>query len=248
MAKVLDDPKYVDADDVAVLYLDDAFGNSLAAEVRRAVEADVTAEVPFEPGAESYDDTVSALLADDPDGVAVVSSPGSTEAVLGRGLNSDYDGEWVLSAGLIPGALPNLYTEVYGATVASQRSTGAQKLAGRLDDIAPLAPYTRHAYDALFLQALAVERAGEATPEAVAENLRAVSGGRGHTVTVGEFDRARELLDAGREINYEGASSSVDLNAELEPLSPYVVQQVSRGTVNELELVKSSFFEEGDDE
>jgi ABC-type branched-subunit amino acid transport system substrate-binding protein len=248
MAKVLDDPKYVDADDVAVLYLDDAFGNSLAAEVRRAVEADVTAEVPFEPGAQSYDDTVSALLADDPDGVAVVSSPGSTEAVLGRGLNSDYDGEWVLSAGLIPGALPNLYTEVYGATVASQRSTGAQKLAGRLDDIAPLAPYTRHAYDALFLQALAVERAGEATPEAVAENLRAVSGGRGHTVTVGEFDRARELLDAGREINYEGASSSVDLNAELEPLSPYVVQQVSRGTVNELELVKSSFFEEGDDE
>jgi len=248
MAKVLDDAKYVDADDVAVLYLDNAFGNSLTAEIRRAVEADVTAAVPFEAGAASYDDTVSELLADDPDGVAVVSSPGSTEAVLGRGLNSDYDGEWVLSAGLIPGALPNLYTEVYGATVASQRSTGAQKLVGRLDDIAPLAPYTRHAYDALFLQALAVERAGEATPEAVAENLRAVSGGRGHTVTVGEFGRARELLDAGREINYEGASSSVDLNGELEPLSPYVIQQVSRGTVSELELVTTSFFEGGDDE
>jgi len=248
IAKVLDDAKYVGADDVAILHLDDAFGNSLATEVTQALDAELTTVVPFEAGAESYDDPVSALLADDPDGVAVLSSPGSTEGVLGRGLNSDYDGEWVLSAGLIPGALPNLYTSVYGATVASQRSTGAQKLSQRLADIAPLAPYTQHAYDALFLQALAVERAGEATPEAVAENLRAVSGGRGHTVTVGEFDRARELLDAGREINYEGASSSVELNADLEPLSPYVVQEVNRGTVNEVELVKTAFFEGGSDE
>ncbi len=248
MAKVLDDPKYVGADDVAVLYLDDAFGNSLVTEVTAAVDADVIAEVPFESGAASYDDTISTLLADDPDGVAVVGSPGSTKDVLTRGLNSDYDGEWVLSAGLVPDALPNLYTNVYDATVMSQQSNGAQKLAQRLEDIAPLAPYTQHAYDALFLQALAIERAGEATPEAIANNLQAVSGGRGHTVTVGEFDRARKLLDAGREINYEGASGSVDLNADLEPLSPYLIREVYRGSVRNRELVKTSFFEGGDDE
>lgn len=246
MAKALNDDKHVGADDVAVLYLDDAFGNSLAEEVAASVDGEVTARVPFEAGADSYDDTVSTLLADDPDAVAVVSSPGSTEGVLRRGVETDYRGDWVLSAGLIPSDPPDFYDRLYGATMASQRSTGAQKLSQKLDDVAPLAPYTQHAYDALFLQALAVERASEATPEAVAENLRAVSGGRGHTVTVGEFDRARELLDAGREINYEGASSSVDLNADLEPLNPYVIQQVRQGTVTDLELVKTSFFEGGD--
>lgn len=243
MAKALNDAKHVGAETVAVLYQNNAFGNSLAREVADAVDGSVTAEVPFDPGADAYDDTIAEVIRDDPDAVAVVSSPGSTQGVLRAGVGSDYAGDWVLSAGLIPSSPPHYYDGLYGATMASRRSTGAQKLAQKLDDIAPLPAYTQHAYDALFLQALAVERAGEATPEAVATNLRAVSGGRGHTVTVGEFGRAKQLLDAGREVNYEGASSSVDLNANLEPLNPYVVQRVRGGTVEDLELVKTSFFE-----
>lgn len=243
MAKALNDPKHVGADDVAILHQNSAFGNNLAMEVASAFDGSVTAQVPFESGADSHDDTIAQVTDDDPDAIALVSSPGSTEGVLRRGTDSDYDGDWVLSAGLIPDSPPEYYEDLYGATMASQRSTGAQKLSQKLGDIAPLAPYTQHAYDALFLQALAVERAGEATPQAIAQNLRAVSGGRGHTVTVGEFDRAKKLLDAGREINYEGASSSVDLNEDLEPLNPYVIQRVEGGTIRDLELVKTSFFD-----
>ncbi|NEU57712.1 ABC transporter substrate-binding protein [Halorussus sp. MSC15.2] len=248
MAKALNDDKHVGADDVGILYLNNAFGNSLAQEVAAAFDGRVTDQVTFEAGKDSYDDTIAQVTGDDPDAIAVVSSPGSTKGVLQRGVESGYEGDWVLSAGLIPDAPPRYFEGLYGATMASQRSTGAQKLAQKLGDIAPLPPYTQHAYDALFLQALAVERAGEATPKAVAENLRAVSGGRGHTVTVGEFGRAKQLLDAGREINYEGASSSVDLNEDLEPLNPYVIQRVRGGTVRELELVKTSFFEGATDE
>lgn len=247
MAKALNDDAHVGADDAAILYLDDTFGNSLATEVAAAFDGEVTAQVAFEPDADGYGDVIGAVTAGDPDAVAVVSSPGSTRGVLERGTDGDYEGDWVLSAGLLPSDPPSHYAGLYGATMASQRTTGAQKLAQKLGDIAPLSPYTQHAYDALFLLALAVERAGEATAEAVARNLRAVSGGRGHSVTVGEFDRARELLDAGREINYEGASSSVDLNADLEPLNPYVIQRVTGGTVRDLELVKTSFFEGGDE-
>ncbi|WP_276300216.1 ABC transporter substrate-binding protein [Halorussus lipolyticus] len=246
MAKALNDAKHVGADDVAILHQDNAFGTNLAREVADAFDGDVTARVPFEGSADSYDDTISELTAGTPDAIALVSSPGKTKGVLQRGIDSDYDGEWVLSAGLIPDSPPDYYEGLYGATIAARRSTGAQKLSQKLGDIAPLAPYTQHAYDALFLQALAVERAGEATPKAVAENLRAVSGGEGHTVTVGQFDRAKQLLDAGREINYEGASSSVDLNGNLEPLNPYVIQRVEGGTVHDLELVKTSFFNGGE--
>ena len=243
MAKALNDAKHVGADKVGILYQNNAFGNSLAREPVDALDGSVTAEVPFDPGADSYGDTIAEVTDGKPDAVAVVSSPGSTQGVLRTGVDSDYEGDWVLSAGLIPSSPPSYYDGLYGATMASRRSTGAQKLAQKLSDIAPLPAYTQHAYDALFLQALAVERAGEATPEAVAKNLRAVSGGRGHTVTVGEFGRAKQLLDAGREVNYEGASSSVDLNENLEPLNSYVIQRVRAGTVRDLELVKTSFFE-----
>jgi ABC-type branched-subunit amino acid transport system substrate-binding protein len=242
MAKALNDDKHVGADEVGLLYQNNAFGKSLAREVADAVDGRVTARVGFGSDADP-DALLSQVTTDDPDALAFVSSPGSTADILEQRSESEYEGDWVLSAGLIPESPPDHYDGLYSATTASRRSTGAQKLSQKLGDIAPLSPYTQHAYDALFLQALAVERAGETTPKAVAENLRAVSGGRGHTVTVGEFDRARELLDSGREINYEGASSSVDLNESLEPLNPYVIQRVDDGSVTDLELVKTSFFE-----
>jgi ABC-type branched-subunit amino acid transport system substrate-binding protein len=246
MAKALNDDKHLGADEVGILYQNNAFGNSLAGEVTDAVDGQVTAQVAFDSDTDAAEDVLSRVAAPDPDAVAFVSSPGSTAGILRQQAQSDYEGDWVLSAGLIPDSPSEHYDGLYGATMASRRSIGAQKLGQKLGDIAPLAPYTRHAYDALFLQALAVERAGEARPEAIARNLRAVSGGRGHTVTVGEFDRARELLDAGREVNYEGASSGVDLNQNLEPLNPYVIQRVEKGTVADLELVKTSFFEGGE--
>ncbi len=62
----------------------------------------------------------------------------------------------------------------------------------------PLAPYTQHAYDAMFLLGLAIQRAGNATGTAISENLVSVSGGTGQTISVGEFARAKTLVDADR--------------------------------------------------
>jgi branched-chain amino acid transport system substrate-binding protein len=81
-------------------------------------------------------------------------------------------------------------------------------------------PFTPHAYDALFLMALAVHSAGEASGTAIARTIRSVSRPPGTAVTVDEFDVATSLIDDGEEINYEGASGAVDLNEALEPNAP----------------------------
>ncbi|MFB6269524.1 MAG: ABC transporter substrate-binding protein [Halobacterium sp.] len=246
MAKILADRRYADADTVGVLHLDDAFGTALADAVAGAVEADVTDTVSFAPSSEAPGDPVDAVLAAEPDAVAFVGTPGQSTSVLTELLARQYDGEVVLSSGLLPASPGSEYTGVYTASVATARTVGTKRLETELSDVAPLMPYTTNAYDATMLAALAAERAGDASPSAIAGSLRAVSGGEGHAVGVGQFERARDVLAAGRSVNYRGASGAVDLRADLEPLASYVVERVSGGQTETLELLQRSYFTGGD--
>lgn len=242
MAKILDHRQYADASSVGVLHLDDAFGAGLADAVAGALDADVTDAVSFAASSEAPSDPVDAVLADEPDAVAFIGTPGQSTSVLTELVGRTYDGEVVLSSGLLPSDLGNEYLGVYTASVATARTVGTQRLETDLADIAPLMPYTANAYDAAMLVALAAEHAGVASPAAVAGSLREVSGGQGHSVGVGQFGRARDVFGAGRSVNYRGASGAVDLQQNLEPLTSYVVERVRGGQTRTLELLQRSFF------
>jgi len=245
MARILNGRRYIDAETAAILHVDDAFGAGLAAEIDGAFDGTVTDTVAFDPSAEDYTEAIGAAVAADPDGVAMVGVPGSaTQDVLRQRTEVEHSGEWVLSAGLLPEDPAGFYEGLYGGSLASARTTAAAKLRQKLGNFETLMPFTQQAYDAAFLQALALEQAEEATSEALAGNLRSVSGGEGHTVTVGEFERAKQLLAEGRSINYRGASGDVDLLDSLEPLSEYLVQHVAGGSVANVELLKTTFFRE----
>lgn len=248
MAKIVDDRRYADASTLGILHLDDAFGSALAAAVTDAVDADVSDTVAFAPSSETPGDPVDAVLAAEPDAVAFVGTPGQSTSVLAELVGRQYDGEVVLSSGLLPAAPGTEYMGVYTASVASARTVDTKRLETDLADVAPLMPYTSNAYDAAMLAALAAEAAGDASPQAVAGRLRDVSGGVGHAVGVGQFDRARAVIDAGRRVNYRGASGAVDLRADLEPLASYVVERVTGGQTQTLELLQRSFFAGGDGE
>ena len=73
----------------------------------------------------------------------------------------------------------------------------------------PDAIFVTSSYDAAFLMALALEKAGGDSAK-VAEALVAVSDGNGETVRPGEWKKAVELIATGKEIDYKGASG--DLN------------------------------------
>ncbi|WP_084156833.1 ABC transporter substrate-binding protein [Haladaptatus cibarius] len=242
MAKVLNSDRYVGAENVATLYVDNSFGAGLADTIEANVSGDVVASIPFPTGRETYARELKQIEDSGADVVAFASEPGNT-TVLEALTESSYDGEYVLSEGLLPGEIPPHMDGMYSASVAATNTTGAIELEQKLRDIAPLAAYTQHAYDGLFLMALAIEQAGAATASAISNNLVSVSGGRGQTVSVDDFERAATLIDAGRDVNYQGASSSVDLNENLEPLNAYIIEQVNGSAITELELLRASFFE-----
>ncbi len=76
----------------------------------------------------------------------------------------------------------------------------------------PKAPYAANGYDATFLIALAIEKAGSADRSKISAALRAVANTPGEVIRPGEWKKAKALIAAGKDINYEGVSGNVDFD------------------------------------
>ncbi len=68
-------------------------------------------------------------------------------------------------------------------------------------------------YDATFLALLAIEKAGSADRTKMAAALRDVASAPGEKVGPGEWAKAKELLKAGKDIDYDGAGGAYDFDA-----------------------------------
>ena len=76
----------------------------------------------------------------------------------------------------------------------------------------PVTPYVRATYDATIAIALAAEAAGSLEGAAIRDHLRAIGAAPGDAVIAGSegIARALEILADGGEVDYEGASVSLD--------------------------------------
>ena len=73
----------------------------------------------------------------------------------------------------------------------------------------PPQPYIDSAYDAAFVIAMAIERAGQATGPAIRDAIPSVTDPNGELVMTGEWAKAKELIAAGKLIRYEGAAGPI---------------------------------------
>jgi len=81
--------------------------------------------------------------------------------------------------------------------------------------------FTSNAYDAVYLLAAAAEYAGDASPAAIQGALRTISTAPGATFTGGQWAQMKAQLDNKTDINFEGASGSLNLDQFGDPLSGY---------------------------
>ncbi|MCP4114343.1 MAG: ABC transporter substrate-binding protein [Desulfobacteraceae bacterium] len=96
-------------------------------------------------------------------------------------------------------------------------------------------PFIANAYDATALIGLAAYAAKVKglllTSRFIRDQLRMVSSPPGNFIAPGEFDKAFELLRQGKDINYEGASGSVDFDENGDVLAPIEVWKFSKGKI-----------------
>lgn len=244
MGRILSEQKYVGASKAAFLYVNNEYGEGLAQKAKAAFQGETVGMVGYDQKSSDYTSTLDKLYKDSPDAVGFIGYPGNGQTILKQWQNGGYGGKWVLSEGLNSSDFFNQLKEItdgmYLASPSPEGTNGASKFEKQMSNKQTL--FAAHAYDGLFLQALAMHKAGEATGEAIAKNIRSVSRG-GQKVTVGEFQKAKDLLDDGEDINYEGASSPVDMNEKLEPLNRFAIMQVQDGSAKELEGIPRSYFE-----
>lgn len=249
MGRILNDDGYLGADTAAFLYINNPYGEGLAEAAEAEFDGETVASVGYNPDTTDYTSTLDQVFDDDPDAVGFVGYPDNGVSIIEQWSDGGYGGEWVLSEGLqsqeefldpLGGVVEGMYITVPESASAEGSETFEQKMRDAGTD--PTA-FSHHSYDATMLMALAAERAGEASGEAIARNIRAVSRPPGETVTVGDFEEAKGILEDDGEINYEGASSSVDLNENLEPLTDFSISRIEGGEVDGLESIPREEFE-----
>lgn len=205
--------------EIAVSYANDDYNAAIAEVFVQAYEAmggTITANEAHEPNKASYRSEVATIGAGS-ENLALFSYYGSGGITLMR--NALETGAFVNFIGA-DGMLSDELIEQIGAenlttstftTSASDDSTpsfGAWKAIADAAGVPAADPFVANGYDATFMMALAIEAAGSADRDGLAKSLRAIASAPGEVILPGEWAKAKEILAAGGEINYEGAAGN----------------------------------------
>ncbi len=222
---------------------------AIADAFRTALEGaggEIVFESAFEPGAAEYLELVRAALAEQPEAVLLDADPISGARIVESYAAAFPGGNlpWFFthsleSASFITAAGENRFhfpNEGVGpGTPTGQRYTRFAEAYTRAFEEPP-APgsYAANVYDAVYLAALALSRSGSLAPEAVRSALAEVSLG-GVAFGPADYEGALKALSEERDVNYEGASGSVDLDAQGDTSAPYDIWSVTGGKLTLVE-------------
>lgn len=210
--------------EIAVSYANDDYNAAIAAvfaEAFTAAGGTVTANEAHEPNKASYRSEVATLGATS-DNLALFAYYGSGGITLMRNALETAAFSTFIGA---DGMLSDEVIEQIGAenlgnatftTSASDDSTpsfAAWKAVADAANVPAADPFVPNSYDATFLMALAIEKAGSDDRGAIAAALREVATAPGEVILPGEWAKAKKILAAGGDINYEGGAGNQDFDA-----------------------------------
>lgn len=209
---------------VSIIYINNDYGKGLADSFSKAYEAQggtVAATVAYEQGQPAYRGELQQADTGDAEALVLIGYPENGQTILRQSLEGGFFQNFVFTDGMkAPELVDNLGAEALEGSVgtvpqARSDSPGAEHFAEAYTSAygeVPPKPYLDTAYDALYVIALAAQKAGSTDRVAIRDSLREVANPPGEQVGPGEFAKALELLEAGEDIDYEGASGSVNFD------------------------------------
>ncbi len=181
----------------------------------------VVANIVYEPNRPSYRSELQTVLAQDPDVIVMGSYLPDTTIILREWFQSGHENAWIIPAWAanpdLVKALGNEATDGIIAvdTVSNVDAASYKDLSGRYQKAAGQAlsdnVYAAMAYDMVISLALATHKAGgKAASREISAQIREVSNPPGDKVY--SFAQGKAAMDAGRQIDYEGASSRLNFD------------------------------------
>lgn len=224
---------------VAVLYMNDAYGTGLEENLKASLDAAgvaISGEEIFEPASTDFTSAIQTLLAGNPDALVVISFDELTtiaEQLAGQGFDFanlyGVDGNY----GVITPEDTNV--DIAGAQFTNPGVLAPTDFQERLQSVADTTldvfSYGAESYDGTILIALAALQAGSTEPAEIRDNLKSVSEG-GEKCT--EFAACADLIAAGTDIDYDGVSGPITWDDNGDPTEAYVsIFQYSTGNKSE---------------
>ena len=207
-------------DNVGLLHVDDPWGRSLAAAFEAAWDGPIKA-VPMDRGETGFLAALRESASGGAQALVVISFETAALTMVRQAIDHGLYNDLVFGDGA---KRPSLVRSLGGARLGDMFGTGpasapesAASAAWEAAWVAeygafPVLAYVKEAYDATIALALAAEAAGRLDGAAIRDRLRAVGSSPGTVVNAGPrgvADALRILADGG-EVDYEGASGSMD--------------------------------------
>ena len=227
---------------MAVIGNNNPYGRGLAnvfAVKFAALGGTITHVGTFAEGAVSYSSDLQTLLTPLPEAVYMAEYPTDGLKIMRDwAANSAWSSvQWIFSEGVLEqagfidklvqqgidpapfqGSAPGAYLGIVGSLYDGFETRYKARYSNEDPGL-----FTANAYDAIYLLAAAAEKAGTATAAGIAAFIRAVATPPGSNVTGGQWAQIKAAIAAGGDINYEGASGAVNLDALGDPLSGYAI-------------------------
>lgn len=207
---------------VAVTYVNNDYGKGFADAFNAAFKemgGEVTASQAHEDGKADYRTEIGNLSAAGADALVVLAyADGSGQTILRQALEGgDFDtffgGDGMVAASLTKN-VPGIEGKITFTKPSAPEGAGhkayeeAMKAAGLNAD----GTFVANSYDATFVLALAIEKAGSADRAKIAAAVRDVATEPGEVILPGEWEKAKKLIDEGKDVNYEGATGSIEFD------------------------------------
>ena len=206
-------------DDIAITYVNNDYGKGFADSLDAAfksVGGAVSAKEAHEDKKADYRSELGSLASSGAGTLVVLAyADGSGQTIIRQALEGGDFNKFVGGDGMVGDALVEA---IGGDRLEGMISTrpgtpevpGADKfgMAAEKAGLDPNAPFAAQAYDAAFLLALAIEKNGKAERAGLNAALRDVASAPGEVVLPGEWSKAAALIQAGKDVNYEGATGS----------------------------------------
>ena len=248
------DTRFNAATKIGLLYLDDPYGQGLfdviTAQLKGASPAKIIKSIPYKRKDEpSITLAVSQLDASAPNLTVVVGFEDDASLIIKRAANSTNlrlgsNHQWFFTdsakdQGLLDDSTVRaMLQNAYGTAPATNGGQAFDSFQSRFISKYNTDPsnysFTAHSYDAMYLFGLGVAysqgTSGSVTGPKMAEGLTKVSSGKVYQFTPVNFTDAATDVAAGRSIDAEGASGSLQFDDTGEAPSPIELWQVSTNT------------------
>ena len=222
---------------VAVAYINNDYGTGLANAFKSEFEAQGGAIAGFaahEDGKASYRSNLADLASGGADTLVIFDyGDGTGLTVLRQALENGFFEKFVGGDGMKSDApIKELGAENLANFVASspvgEKSDSLDMFNAAFKAVGgdPDAIFATTSYDAAFMLALALEKAG-GDKAGVPAALRAISNGEGEAIRPGEWAKAKELIAAGTAIDYKGAAGDHNFDANGDVPGTYALFKVA---------------------